>query len=48
MEVNDMARKSKKAVSAGREQHRQLQNDKKKVKKQKRNVLLPARFRKNK
>jgi hypothetical protein len=43
-----MAGRCKKAKAAGREQHRQLLNAKKNARKQKKNVTLPARFRKNK
>jgi hypothetical protein len=43
-----MARRSKKAKAAGREQHRQLQRAKKMKRKQKKNAALPARHQKGK
>ena len=44
----NVARKSKKAKAAGREQHRQIKRAKKMQKKEKRKVALPARHRKGK
>jgi hypothetical protein len=43
-----MARRSKKAKAAGREQHRQLQRAKKMKRKEKKNAALPAKHRKGK
>ena len=43
-----MAKRSKKEKAAGREQHRQLKRAKKLQKKQKKNVALPQKHRKNK
>jgi len=43
-----MAKRSKKEKAAGREQHRQLQRAKKMKKKQKKNLELPQRHKKNK
>jgi len=43
-----MAKRSKKEKTAGREQHRQLKRAKKLQKKQKKNVALPQKHRKNK
>ncbi|MGD8543653.1 MAG: hypothetical protein PVG48_00865 [Candidatus Bathyarchaeota archaeon] len=42
-----MARRSKKAKAAGREQHRQMKRAKKIQRKQKKNTKLPARHRKS-
>jgi len=44
----NMAGRSKKERAAGREQHRQLQRAKKMKKKQKKNLELPQRHKKNK
>lgn len=44
----NMARRSKKAKAAGREQHRQIKRAKKMQKKEKRKMQLPARHRKGK
>ncbi len=43
-----MAKKSKKEKAAGREKHRQLIKAKKLERKQKKNVALPKKHRKNK
>jgi len=43
-----MAKRSKKEKATGREQHRQLIRAKKLQKKQKKNVALPQKHRKNK
>jgi hypothetical protein len=42
-----VARRSKKAKAAGREQHRQIKRAKKMAKKQKKKTELPVRHRKN-
>jgi hypothetical protein len=44
----NMAKRSKKAKAAGREQHRQFKRAKKLQMKQKKNVELPQKHRKNK
>jgi hypothetical protein len=41
-----LAKKNKKMKAAGREQHRQLKKAKKMQRKQKKNVVLPAKHRK--
>jgi hypothetical protein len=42
-----VARRNKKEKAAGREQHRQLQRAKKMKRKQKKNIGLPKRHKKN-
>jgi hypothetical protein len=42
-----VARRNKKEKAAGREQHRQLQRAKKMKRKQKKNIGLPQRHKKN-
>jgi hypothetical protein len=43
---HDMARKSKKAKAAGREQHRQALRAKKMKKKEKKKVTIPTKYKK--